>query len=379
VSNEHPAESDLLLYVDGEIGAPGLRSIRAHLDACWTCRMRASEMQAAIVAYASEREKNLVDNPPRPWKDLRNDFQMIRRSAPPSLLRRIRSGAIFRAGRVAVFCGAGAALAALGWLVLSDSPQPIPTPREVTTASPVIERPAIRELPEIRAVPLARRGVTRHEEVAILAELHRLKADLGEPVELKVSAGGDAVLAGAGLAPERIQVLREALSKFPKVRLDFSQASIKAPTAESGSLIVSRARPIAFEPELLRFFGGRPALQNATNSILDASDSIVMYAHALDNVEQRFSADRRAALDNEDRETLDRIQSAVHLRVLMEPLFETLKVEPAPRAKGTLLDASLSVDHLLNAALTGAHSGLTDAELYRELRGWCERLRELLQ
>jgi len=120
VSKDHPEERDLLLYLDGEAEAQEVKSICGHLGACWTCRMRASEMQAAIVAYASEREKNLVNNPPRPWKDLRSDFQTIRRSAPPSLLRRIRSGAIFRAGRVAVFCGAGTALAALGWLVLSE-------------------------------------------------------------------------------------------------------------------------------------------------------------------------------------------------------------------------------------------------------------------
>lgn len=108
---QHPQESELLLYLDGELGDGGSESVRRHLDSCWSCRMRAAGLQNAILEFTRERERTPIPEPPSPWRDLSGDFRRIQQSGRPSFLRRLRTGA--------VFCVAATAVAAVTWLSLS--------------------------------------------------------------------------------------------------------------------------------------------------------------------------------------------------------------------------------------------------------------------
>ncbi len=387
-NHEHPDDGDLLLYLDGELEITKAETTRHHLDSCWTCRMRASNIQNAILEYARERERWPIPEPPSSWRDLTGDFERVHAIQSPSLLKRIRMGVLFRNGRVAMF-GAGAmALAAASWIALTHEPSRIVTaPTPAITAPPAAVTPPAPRVPhpDLPPVRMPDQPATVHEELAVVAELHRLRAYLGEPIDLGRSGSGRLVLNASGLAPDRQQEIRKALSSFPDLAMRFSGPSpAPAVPAEKPSNPVVR-RPIAFESELLRYTGSRQALQQLANDALDASDQIAMYAHALAKLDQRFSD---IALTTEDRDVLARIRddhltgarrALQSLDMLLNPVFQTMAVAPTPAPPADLLQAALAVDHLTNSAFAGAQSDLNDRDLYAELRGWIAKLGELLR
>src|SRR5436190_12400095 len=55
----HPSERDLLLVVNGEGGAGLARSVRDHVDGCWSCSLKRDQMAGAIAAFMRERETGL--------------------------------------------------------------------------------------------------------------------------------------------------------------------------------------------------------------------------------------------------------------------------------------------------------------------------------
>src|SRR5260370_12879821 len=175
----HPTEDDLLRYLDGETGPDTLEGIRFHLNSCWDCRLRANEIQEAIIAFARERERTPVPQPPSGWKDLTPHFRVIQQTSPaPPWFSRFRSGLIF--------CVAPAAAAALGWVALRPA-RVIEKQSKPGISAP--SRPDIvaGELPSAitsafrieRVSPSNSNPFTIHDEVAAVAELHRIHADLG--------------------------------------------------------------------------------------------------------------------------------------------------------------------------------------------------------
>ena len=67
-------------------------------------------------------------------------------------------------------------------------------------------------------------------------------------------------------------------------------------------------RPIVFEAELLGYTGGRQALQNLADSLLDAGDQVTTYVHGLENLEKRFPALTASTMSAEDRALLNRME-----------------------------------------------------------------------
>jgi len=53
----HPGEGDLLLYVDGELPSRMAAALRAHLSACWACRVKAEKVEATIAAFMEYRNR----------------------------------------------------------------------------------------------------------------------------------------------------------------------------------------------------------------------------------------------------------------------------------------------------------------------------------
>jgi hypothetical protein len=377
----HPQEGDLLLYLDGELAAKQSESIRGHLDACWTCRMHAAGIQAAIVEYARLRENSVLPDPPRPWKDLTPEFLQAEESADhrPAWKR-----------RVGFFFAAAGALAAATWFVLPKQPVaepktfPKPTVIERTTLSPASKSVVSK------VIPLKSESVTlvpgAHEELAVIAALHRVEADLGEPVDLVRSPDRTWLTLNAfGLTPDRKETIREAMGAFPWLRLHFQEPSKEGgPTRKEAQLSPAR-RPIAFEEKLLQHLGSRRGLEQFTNSVLDVSDQILTRSHALHKLEERFHD--ATGLDSGDQAVLGSIrgdhqrvlsQAANELQRSLEPVFRLLTIEVRAAPHTPLLETSRCIDQLVNAALAGAQSDLTDHDLYAELKGYVFHLLELI-
>lgn len=392
--NSHPQETELLLYLDGELENAAASIIRQHLDCCWTCRMRASSLQDTILAYTRERERSAVPGPPSPWKDLSDDFQRAQESNRPSFLRRIRTGAIFRTGRVALFCGAVTALGALAWFTLPREPEAAPAKSLEPTVRAHIPSPSPPVIQKSKPhkktpnTPPPDPYAAIHEEVAIITALHALKADLGEPVELKRDPEGHFILNIVALGPDRMGEIRRALAPFQGLAIDVAEPIPGADPRDGAPSKPNVPRPIAFEKELEQYAGGRQPLLNLADDILDASDRIVMYAHAMENLDKRFPPAAQQTMNIEDRASLARIQAdyrsgaqraAASLRSLMDPVFTTLDVPATPQPSADLLETALHVDRFLNAAFAGSQSGLSDRDLYVNLHGWYAQLMEQLQ
>ncbi len=67
----HPSEDELLLHVDGELAPKAATSLRAHLEACWSCRVRTEKIEDAIstfIDYRNQVLKPLVEPPPHDWR-----------------------------------------------------------------------------------------------------------------------------------------------------------------------------------------------------------------------------------------------------------------------------------------------------------------------
>lgn len=67
----HPSGDALLLYVDGELATKEAGNVRAHLEACWSCRVRTEKVQEAISSFIDYRNtvlKPLIEQPPHGWR-----------------------------------------------------------------------------------------------------------------------------------------------------------------------------------------------------------------------------------------------------------------------------------------------------------------------
>jgi len=67
----HTSEEELRLYADGELDAQDGALVKAHLEACWSCRVKLDEVQETIADFISYRNhvlRPLVPPPPNNWR-----------------------------------------------------------------------------------------------------------------------------------------------------------------------------------------------------------------------------------------------------------------------------------------------------------------------
>jgi hypothetical protein len=55
----HPTERELLMAADGELGSHERDAIRRHLETCWNCRARMTEIEGTITQYVQLRRRRL--------------------------------------------------------------------------------------------------------------------------------------------------------------------------------------------------------------------------------------------------------------------------------------------------------------------------------
>src|SRR5215510_11594175 len=70
-NNGHPSEHELIPFVDGELGPKPTNQVRAHLEACWSCRVRTEKIEETIstfIDYRNQVLKPTIEQPPRGWR-----------------------------------------------------------------------------------------------------------------------------------------------------------------------------------------------------------------------------------------------------------------------------------------------------------------------
>ncbi len=203
------------------------------------------------------------------------------------------------------------------------------------------------------------------EEVQVMAALHHIGADLGEPVEVERSAGV-IVVTGAGLPPPRQEQIRIAVSDIPGVRVAFeSSGGRHATTADLPRRSTVPADTVNPLIEQLRAAGNAGA--DPGDSLIDASDRAVQRAYALAALGRRFPEPLEASLAAGDRMLVRRMAmdhadalsaSITAMTALLSPVLAPADAAPQSLANWqataeSALAAARDADQAMNAGTAG--------------------------
>ena len=211
------------------------------------------------------------------------------------------------------------------------------------------------------------REATPSDELRVLAALHEIGADLGEPIEIKRDK--DAIAVSALVTdPERQAQIQTALAGLPLTQLRFSRPEAVQITERAPQPATAPKTNALIERLTVRL-GGRNTVENFTNHVLDLSEAALSRAYALRGLAARFPVSVESALNETDVRTLASLQQD-HAKVLLSSvrqLSEVLKplaaaegsasVEPYPTwqtGSETVLQAAQNVDRSLTNALAGS-------------------------
>jgi anti-sigma factor RsiW len=218
-------------------------------------------------------------------------------------------------------------------------------------------------------------------ELHVLSTLHRLKADLGEPVTVSHSAQGVYVTLWQ-LPPSRKDELKTAFASEPEVHLVLTEphgapktrnvVSTTRLVAVSGTTPETSSESNTEDQRLLKFFGSAEKKREFSRDVLETSTLMLSHAYALRNLQQQFPAERERALTSEQQAQLHQLiddhASAIESTLdsfgkQLAPLNENFHVvEDASSSRPPetdwrqqtqyTLDLTRSVDHMLRAMLT---------------------------
>lgn len=242
------------------------------------------------------------------------------------------------------------------WVEISEAP---PEPRQ--SPMPLAQSPSPSGAED-------QTSASASDEVRVLLALHKIGADLGEPIEVQ-RAQESVVVTVLGASARREKELRDAVGGLPRAVLRFEQPQpVRAPAAGGGT--ADEPPSGALQSRLLADFGSSANVEAFINRALEQSETVLARAHAIDQAAHRFSP--QESLTEEDREALRSIASD-HLRILreelkelkgvLEPLTGKIEIAPAERSatSANLLNAAQTLDTLLSGALASGRS-LDDPE-----------------
>ena len=269
---------------------------------------------------------------------------------------------------------------------LTEEPGPA---RELAVDAPVKVPSAqtflARQNQPVEAAPQA---ATLGEELQVFAALHRVGADLGDPVEVTRS-GGQVLVSGVGVTPGRRQQIQDAVGSLPRVVVHFSEPAAAVQPGTPASNEAPAAPGLAsLQARMERHLGGRAAFQQLSDTILERSEALMSRAYALRRLAERFPMATESQLTTEDRRVLDALRQE-HATALRHEIQEVEQVTtpalaaagaaaPAPasvaltgswqNAAGELFRTAREVEAMLAAAFAGAATNTSAEELPSRLR-----------
>jgi hypothetical protein len=496
----HPSEVELLRLSDGELTQREAALVRGHLELCWLCRSRLSELDGGIADFMQYEERvvrPLLPEPPQPWPSLDRKFRDIDAASPSSpaiwrapkwwlaaaasivigillvqhfehipsvsaaellekaaraertlaahgrliriqtrrhvITRTLPSTTVDSDELAKLFALAHynwddplSAGAYLAWREQLETKQdevkinldaagvPVTYSIHTSTEANVLKEATmilrakdlhaidetllfqqgesieISEIPE--PVEVAAAATVNHvvpatpghpiesqtagpsEEVRLVAALHGIGADLGEPIEISRQASNLVVIA-MGLTRARREELLKAVGKLPGVQVRFDEPQMM--TAQSSPLQTARRNSSgvlsALQLELQNQLADPDSIQEVTNGVLDTSEAALARAYALralahrfsPEVEKQLSASDVAVLEGIRRDYLQSLSARVkdmdrQLRPALAGLTQTRPATSAivngpwqSRAQ-QIFESMQRVDQLVNALLAGS-------------------------
>jgi len=138
------------------------------------------------------------------------------------------------------------------------------------------------------------------DEVRVIAALHGIGADLGEPVEVERN-GAVIVVRVSGLDEHRREEIRKALSSLSLVLLQFEAVAsndLKAPTPGKLSAAVDGPNPLI--AEMVNRLGGNVSMSDFRDELINATDRAAERAFALRALARRFPQNATTSLSGDE-------------------------------------------------------------------------------
>ena len=246
------------------------------------------------------------------------------------------------------------------WVELTEAPA---EPEAIAAARvPAPSIPAASAQPSLASIA---------DELRVLSALHRLGADLGDPIEI-VRTGSQVEVKGFGIDSRRRGQIEQALQAMPAVSLRFvDEAAPSAFAAESGpgsTAVKSASSPL--QEYLDQRLGGRVAIEQFANEVFDRYESIMARAHAIQRLSARFAdptvlspADRAGyrAMQRDHAQALVKLERELAgiLRPVAPPTTSPVQLV-GPSTGQSLLQLARRLEHSVSMLL-GAASFSGDA------------------
>jgi len=257
------------------------------------------------------------------------------------------------------------------WIEITEVAQDTAPAINAIAESPAKAVPSISR--DQAPAPVEASPATISDELRVLAALHQVGADLGDPIEVTRS-GGRILVAGLGIAPRRQQEIQDALRSESHVILRLSDSVPAKPEPDR-----EPAPDTSVSPEIERLqtriagqLGGRVYFTQLATQVLDLSEPMMSRAHALRRLAEQFPAQVETELAPSDWQVLRSLQrehaGALRLQVseiekLLRPALGSASAPPNVSLPGAwqpateeLFQSTRRIDKLL-AVVFGAAAG----------------------
>lgn len=202
-----------------------------------------------------------------------------------------------------------------------------------TPAESRMDNPTRRAVPSRPAALPSGESASVSEELRVLAALHGIGADLGDPLEIQRS-NGRVLVSGVGVPPTRQREIHRALDPLPNVSIEFSDpAAAGAPgaTVEMQTAAPQSPRATGVQAKLEAYLGTRAAFDRFSEDTLAALDRAMSHAYALRSLAERFPENTpmgpqdQAMLADLARSHLDALSSQINeLHRTLAPVLVSL-------------------------------------------------------
>jgi hypothetical protein len=164
-----------------------------------------------------------------------------------------------------------------------------PAPADGSAVASHEEVPVRPAVPSRPAAITPRPSASISDELEVLAALHKIGADLGDPIQVTL-ADGKVSVEGAGVGADRQRQIHAMLDTNPNVVVKFSEPvpSGGIPAAAGSSAQAAAPPEPRLEARLEALAGGHSQWQELSSRLLDANEAAMARAYALRALAQRF-------------------------------------------------------------------------------------------
>lgn len=200
---------------------------------------------------------------------------------------------------------------------------------------------------------------TPADELLVFARLHRIGADLGEPVEVERTRE-EIRLTGIGLSAGIRRRIEQEVGSLPFVRLEFVDPEPVTPPPDAGpdtGRVSSKGRNGQLLQQVEKALGGRTSFEEFADDVLGTADALMARAHALRRLAARFPVDIERQLPAENRRLLeDQVdahaealaQLSLRMKARLEPVLTAFGA--AQQTEAPLEASALEAQHWQAAA-----------------------------